>query len=221
VSDASAVHGLRLLADALPRVAGDRPGSEAATDRAVVGALLVQLDRRISVIHAFGHGFARRYPVQQGAVHAIVVPHVLRYVLGNSDARAGLLAEGLGVDAAGRSDEEVAEGILERVVAVRDSLELPSRLRELDPVSQAGFPAIARFILEDGPMGNAPAGLDATVDDIAAVRSELDDDEAVIEHFVEREELSPALGEFKAREETRMNVAGVLVYLDRRGEASG
>ncbi|HMB50847.1 MAG TPA: iron-containing alcohol dehydrogenase family protein, partial [Natronoarchaeum rubrum] len=109
VGDATAIHGLRLLSDALPRVAGDRGTSEAAMDRAVVGALLVQLDRRISVIHAFGHGFARRYDVQQGDIHAIVAPHVLAYLFDEVDASRRALADGLGVEVDGRGDDAIAE----------------------------------------------------------------------------------------------------------------
>ena len=162
VSDAAAVHGLRLLSDALPRVAGDRPASPEAMDRAVVGALLVQLDRKISVIHAFGHGFARRYDVQQGTIHAIVAPHVLAYLFDEVDASRRALAAGLGIETAGRDDDAVAEDVVEAVAAVRDSLPLPARLRDLDPVEEADFPAIAEFIAEDWSMDRAPEALDAT-----------------------------------------------------------
>ena len=167
VSDASAVHGLRLLHDALPRVAGEKPSGPEAMDRAVVGALLVQLDRKISVIHAFGHGFARRYDVQQGTVHAIVAPHVLAYLFDEVDGSRRALAAGLGVETAGRDDDAVAEDVVDAVAAVRDSLPLPARLRELDPVDEADFPAIAEFIAEDWSMDRAPEGLDATPEAIA------------------------------------------------------
>jgi len=140
VSDATAVHGTRLLRDALPHVAGDRPDDPAATDRAVVGALLVQLGRKISVIHAFGHGFARRYDVQQGTVHAVVAPHVLAYLFDEVDASRRALANGLGVATAGRDDAAIAEDVVSEVAAVRDSLPVPSRLRELDPVDEDDFP---------------------------------------------------------------------------------
>ena len=50
-------------------------------------------------------------------------------------------------------------------------------------------------------------------------RAELDDD-AVVEHFVETNDVEDVWGEEKARSETDMNVRGVLVYLDQR-EASG
>ncbi|GAB7008482.1 iron-containing alcohol dehydrogenase family protein [Halorubrum trueperi] len=164
VSDAAALHGLRLLRDSLPVVAGDRAHADpaAAMDRAVVGALLVQLDRKISVIHAFGHGFARRYDLQQGDVHAVVAPHVLAYLFDEVDASRRALAAGLGVDAEGRSDEAVAEGVVEAVAAVRDDLAVPSRLRDLPETDEADLPAIAEYVVDDWCMSRAPDGLDAT-----------------------------------------------------------
>ena len=169
VSDASAVHGLRLLADALPRAAGERPGTEAAMDRAVVGALLVQLDRKISVIHAFGHGFARRYDLQQGDIHAVVAPHVLAYLFDEVDASRRALAAGLGVDADGRDDDAVAEDVVDAVAAVRDDLPVPSRLRDVPATEEGDLPAIAEYVVDDWCMERAPAGLDATPEAIEGV----------------------------------------------------
>jgi len=172
VSDATAVHGTRLLRDALPHVAGDRPEDPAATDRAVVGALLVQLDRKISVIHAFGHGFARRYDVQQGNVHAVVAPHVLAYLFDEVDASRRALANAFDVATAGRDDAAIAEDVVREVAAVRDSLPVPSRLRDLGPVEEDDFPAIAEYIADDWSMDRAPADLDATPEAIEGVLRE-------------------------------------------------
>jgi len=176
-SDATAVHGLRLLRGSLPRLIDDDP-DPGATERAVAGLILVQLDRKLSIVHAFGHGFARRYPVQQGVVHAVVVPHVLRYLLDRVDARRALLAAGLGVGDApgdggdGRSDAAAAERIVGRVIEVRDGLGLPTRLRALSGTDEDDLPAVAEFVVDDSPMRRAPAGLDPTVEDIEAVLRE-------------------------------------------------
>ncbi|MFC4449357.1 iron-containing alcohol dehydrogenase family protein [Halorussus aquaticus] len=172
VSDATAVHGLRLLSDALPRVVGESPADSAAMDRAVVGALLVQLERKVSVVHAFGHGFARRYDVQQGAVHAVVVPHVLRYLFGEVDAGRDLLANGLGIDPTDRSDAEVADAVVEAVAELRDALDAPTRLRDLPETREEDLPAIAEFVADDHPMERAPVGLDASAEDVEAVLRE-------------------------------------------------
>jgi glyoxylase-like metal-dependent hydrolase (beta-lactamase superfamily II) len=54
------------------------------------------------------------------------------------------------------------------------------------------------------------------VDAVETKRAELEDDEAVIEHFVEETEMDEVWGERKARAEARLNVRGVLAYLDQR-----
>ncbi|ELZ44735.1 iron-containing alcohol dehydrogenase [Halorubrum californiense DSM 19288] len=169
VSDAAAVHGLRLLSDALPRVAGDRPGGEEATDRAVVGALLVQLGRKINVLHAFGHGFARRYDIQQGAIHAVIAPHALAYLFDEVDASRRALAAGLGVRTDGRDDDAIAEDVVAAVAGVRDALDVPTRLRDLPETDEEDLPAIAEFVAEDPPMERAPADLDATAEGVLGV----------------------------------------------------
>ncbi|GAB6878863.1 iron-containing alcohol dehydrogenase family protein [Halorubrum gandharaense] len=182
-SDAPAIHGLRFLADALPKVAGDggdggdgdgddTEATPEAMERAVAGIALVQLDRKVSVVHAFGHGFARRYDVQQGDVHAVVVPHVLAYLFEEVDAARTALAEGLGVDHAGRDDEAVAADVVAAVRDVRDALDVPRRARDLPEADADDIPDIAAFIADDPPMERAPAGLDGSAERIEAVLRE-------------------------------------------------
>lgn len=52
------------------------------------------------------------------------------------------------------------------------------------------------------------------VESVEEKREELDDDEAVIEYFVENTEMDDVWGERKARAEERLNTRGVLAYLD-------
>jgi glyoxylase-like metal-dependent hydrolase (beta-lactamase superfamily II) len=54
------------------------------------------------------------------------------------------------------------------------------------------------------------------VEQVREKRAELDDDEAVIEHFAETAETIEPWGERKSRAENRLNVKGVLGYLDER-----
>ncbi len=53
------------------------------------------------------------------------------------------------------------------------------------------------------------------VRDVDEARAELGDDDAVVEHFLERTELDRVWGEEKAAAETELNVRGAIVYLDR------
>ena len=58
--------------------------------------------------------------------------------------------------------------------------------------------------------------LQSWVGAVEAKREELEDDEAVIEHFVDRAETPDAWNDEHARGETEINVRGVLRYLDER-----
>lgn len=165
ITHATAVHSLRLLREGLPGLPDDDPD---AVDRAVVGMILAQFERRLSIIHAFGHGVSRQYPVHQGLVHAVIAPHALRYVMGQVDARRELLASGLGVDPT-LPDDELADAVVEEVIRVRDAFDLPTRLRDIDPVEEDDLPLIARYTIRDGKMEQVPAGLDPTVEDLEAV----------------------------------------------------
>ncbi len=162
VTDATATHGLRYLVAGLPRLDSDDP---TATERAVVGMILVQYESQINVIHAFGQALSRRYPVQQGVAHAVMAPQVLRFILDRVDGRRRLLAEGLDVETAGRSDAEVADDVVAAVQEVRDALGVPARLRDLDGVARDDLRGIAEYVAANDVLAAAPAGLTVTVGD--------------------------------------------------------
>jgi alcohol dehydrogenase len=162
LTDASAVRGLRLLGDALPRVTDAE--DDAAMERVVAGVVLVQYPRAttggglLSVIHAFGHGL-RGEGVQQGVAHAVMAPASLELLFDAVDGRRDLLAEALGV-----ADEDdglaTADAVVDAVAAVRDGLGLPARLREVEAVDRDALPDVARRVAEDRFMANTPEGFD-------------------------------------------------------------
>ncbi|MFB6080240.1 MAG: iron-containing alcohol dehydrogenase family protein [Haloferacaceae archaeon] len=168
VTDATAVRGLRHLRDGLPGALADA----AAMERAVAGTVLVQYGlstpaaSKLGPIHAFGHGLSGGYPLQQGVAHAVAAPLVLRDVLDSVDADRALLGEGLEVSADPAT-------LVAAVREVRDALDLPSRLRDVDGPSPDAFDDVARTIHEDGCMGNGPAGYDPDVADLRAILDDL------------------------------------------------
>ena len=169
VTDATATRALAVLADALPALGSD-PVAPAAVEPVLEGILLAQYGvsrpdgTTLSLIHAFGHALTRTSPVQQGAAHAVVAPHALRYVLDTVDDGRELLADAFGV-----ADPADDDAIVAAVAAVRDALGLPTRLRDVDGPSPDEFERVARHTLEDSFMQNAPEGLDATRSDLEAI----------------------------------------------------
>ena len=170
VTDATASRGLGLLADGL-RDLGETGATPETLAPVLEGLLLVQYGisrpdgSTLSLIHAFGHGLTRTGTLQQGVAHAIVAPHVLEYLFDEVDGRRYLLADALGV----QQSDDLAAAVVGEVEAVRDALDLPSRLRDVDGPEPADFPAVAEATVADSFVANAPPALDFTAEDAEAV----------------------------------------------------
>ncbi len=87
-------------------------------------------------------------------------------------------------------------------------------LQEIDP-SALYYGHFGDYPTEDR-LGEYADVLAAWVERVRAKRAELGDDEAVLDYFAEEIAVVDAWGEPKAHEEERMNVDGVLRYLDER-----
>ncbi|MCU4802524.1 iron-containing alcohol dehydrogenase family protein [Halobacteria archaeon HArc-gm2] len=173
VTDATAARGLGLMQEGLLRLGED--GVDADVLKPVLkGLVLVQYgisrpgDGTLSLIHAFGHGLTRTYAVQQGDAHAVVAPHVLRYLFEQVDGRRDLLADALGAEDA----DDAAASVVDRVAAVRDALHLPTRLRDVDGPDREEFPDVAEDVLADSFVANGPPDLDPTAEEIERVLDE-------------------------------------------------
>jgi alcohol dehydrogenase len=182
VTDGTAIRGLRHLQRGLPALGAGERDAETLRD-AVVGTMLVQYGvsradgpenqtLTLSLIHAFGHGIARGYAVQQGGAHGIIAPHALRALFERVDANRDLLAEALDVDAEGRSPEETAEAVVAAVTEVRDALSLPTRLRDVEDMDESDLPSVAESVHGDGFMAMTPAGYDPSVEELEAILRE-------------------------------------------------
>ena len=168
IANAHAIKALQHYRVGLPDLVEADP-DDVAYDHAVLATVLVQYGRKTNIIHTFGNGISLHYDVQQGAVHSIVVPHVLQYVFDTAYAHRHRIAEGLSIDVEGMDDDAIAEAIIEEVLVVRDALGLPRRLREIDGMEQDHFEAVAEDILDNYKHARNPPGIDPTVEDVAAV----------------------------------------------------
>lgn len=170
MTDAPALHGLKLLRPSLPDVRD--PEDPAVMEAVVAGIVLVQYPRAtrggglLSLIHAFGHGL-REEGVQQGIAHAVMAPPALEYLFGRVGGRRDVLAEAFGV--ADTDADDRAGAVVESVADVRDGMGLPDRLRDLDPVERDALPDVAAYVADDYFLRNCPEGLDPTEDELLDV----------------------------------------------------
>lgn len=167
MTDATATRGLDYLRESLPALTegGD------ALDRAVAGIILVQYGvsvpgaTKLSVIHAFGHGLREACGVQQGIAHAVMAPYALEFLFEATDARTSALATALGVSATDDTDDSIVESVR----AVRDGLDLPTALREVEGIERDDLSCVAELTVEDSLLANGPEGFEPSVEEIEAV----------------------------------------------------
>jgi alcohol dehydrogenase len=170
VTDATAMRGLSLLTEGLQTLGEDGP-DPASLEPVVEGIVLVQygINRTegttMSLVHAFGHGLTAYGSVQQGTAHGIVAPHALEYLFRQVEGRRDLLAAALGH---GDADDPAAAAV-DAVETVRDALDLPTRLRDVDGPDRDEFHDVAEYVRNDSFMGNAPEGLEASIADLESV----------------------------------------------------
>ncbi len=171
ITDATAAHGLSLLAEGLPALGAGKRDDDTLHD-AIVGTILVQYGvaradgSTLSVIHAFGHGINRGFEIQQGAAHGIVAPHVLAAVFERIDGNRTELARALGV--ANASDDH-ASAVVTAVTEIRDALGLAQSLRSIDDMDRSDLSSVAATIAADGLISNTPPGLDLSQSAIETV----------------------------------------------------
>ncbi len=147
-TDASALHALRLLGEALPRVRAD-PGDTDARLRCLVGAWLsmagIVTGTRLGASHAIGHILGGSAGVPHGHTSCVMLPWVLEWNAPANGARQAELAAALGRP--GAPAPEVLDGLIA-------GLGMPRRLREVG-VGAEDFPRLAAdCMLDDWTFSN-------------------------------------------------------------------
>lgn len=149
-------------------------------------------DRTVDVIHAPGH-----------APHQVVFHDRADDILFSGDA-GGIRPEG-------------ADDLFPTSPPVNFDLE--ACLGDAETIAERNpeyicFGHFGHAVFDPALMAEYEDVLTGWVDRVREKRAELDDDEAVIEHFAETAETVEPWGERKSRAENRLNVKGVLGYLD-------
>ncbi|MFC1987597.1 iron-containing alcohol dehydrogenase [Chloroflexota bacterium] len=144
ITDALALHGIKLLNELLPQIAG---GDVDVVLKAKIAGALSYFGPRSGIGNLIGF-IAHEIPavcnnVTHGIAMAIMLPHTMRFSLDAEAERQRLVAQALGIDTSGLSDAEAGLAAAEAIVAMTRMLGLPTRLRDVS-VRQEDLEAIAR-----------------------------------------------------------------------------
>jgi alcohol dehydrogenase len=172
ISDALGLHAIRLIRRFLPTAV--KSGADiAARGQMLIAATLAGAafsNSQVGLLHAIAHVVGARHGVHHGLANAIAMPHVIRY---NNDVvadRHRLVAEAMGVDVRGVSDEAAGRKAAEAVSAFVAEVGLPSSFRETG-VPQDDLGACAEMTLSDGAIVQNPKPVTDAADVLGVLKA--------------------------------------------------
>ncbi len=151
IADSQALHAIRIIVRYLPTATKDGSDKVARGQMllaAMLGGLAINTGG-VGLAHAMAHVVGARYGIHHGTANAIVLPHVMRFNNDELAERYRDIAEAMGVDVRGHSDEAAGLAAADAVEKLVGDLGLPTRLRQAN-VPEAEVDACAEGSLSDG-----------------------------------------------------------------------
>jgi len=109
----------------------------------------------LGVVHALAHAIGGKYPVHHGTLNSIILPFGMEYNAPIAPERYVRIARAMGVNAGGRSDEEVIADGISAVRRLAADCALPLRLRDVEVPEQA-LPELASLAIVEAAIFNNP-----------------------------------------------------------------
>jgi alcohol dehydrogenase len=132
-TDAPALEAIRLLFHYLPRSV-EQDGRQDARQQCQIAAWLSFFgvgNITLGLSHVLGREIGPRYDVPHGFASAVLLPHVMTYLLPETVERQALIARAIGVETHDRAESEIAQEAPGSVSDLVGKLGLPQRLRDL------------------------------------------------------------------------------------------
>ncbi len=144
MGDIMAERSIRLIGKHLETAVGD-PGNQEARDGMALAATLAGLafsNCAVAVVHALEYPIGVALHCSHGAGNGLLLPYVMEYNREHAASRYAKVFEWLGGNVIGLSESAAASKAIERIVALRKAIGIPSRIRELGG-SEAQLPEFA------------------------------------------------------------------------------
>jgi alcohol dehydrogenase len=150
ISEALALHGIRLFTRWLPAMVND-PASVEARGGVLTAANLsgrVISNSRVGVHHAVCHCLGARGGLPHGVANSIMLPHALAYNLGVAAPELARMADAMGATTPGMDFDAAAKAGIDAVRKLQRDARVPTRLRDTG-LDRALLPAIADDTMRD------------------------------------------------------------------------
>lgn len=151
ITDALALHAIRLIMTYLPRSAqkGDDLVARGQMQIAATMAGMAFTNATVCMVHAMAHSVGAKFGVPHGLANAILLPHCVSYNMDTCADRYALVAEAMGVRKPAMSDVEAGKAVIEAMEDLMQRIGLPRRLRDAQ-VPKEGLKDCAELSLSDG-----------------------------------------------------------------------
>lgn len=110
----------------------------------------------LGIVHSMAHPLGAFYDTPHGVANALLLPYVMEY---NAESPAApkytRIAEAMGVNTAGMSEQEGVKAAIDAVKALSASINIPTRLHEIG-VKEEDIPALATAAFHDVCTGGNP-----------------------------------------------------------------
>lgn len=160
ISDALALHAIRLIVENLPRCV-EKGDDLVARGQQLIAATMAGIafsQAQVGVVHAMAHCVGARFKVPHGVANAILLPYGMEYNLDECPDRYAMVAQAMGIDTRGMSDEEAGRAAINAILDLTKRLGLPQRLRQVG-VSEEGLAMVAEDALYDGSIVYNPKSI--------------------------------------------------------------
>jgi alcohol dehydrogenase len=161
VTDACALHAIKLIRQFLPRaVANGKEDIEARENMSSAQFLagMAFNNAFLGYVHAMAHQLGGQYNLPHGVCNALLLPHVEAVNASACAPRMGDVARALGVDTAGLSAAAAAQSAVKAMFDLARTVGIPARLSDLG-VKREDIPMMAINAMKDGSGATNPRKL--------------------------------------------------------------
>jgi len=173
-SDAYALEAIRIITENLPRCLA-KPDDLGARGQMLLAANMAGTafsNAMVSLNHAMAHTLGARFGIHHGTANAILLAEDMRYFMDVSADRFALVARAMGLDVAGKSDEEAGNLAADRIEKLVSEIGLTDRLSDYG-VTEDALAGIADMAMTDGTIIYSPKPVFEPEDIIGLLRKVL------------------------------------------------
>ncbi len=161
VTDATALYAIRQIFDYLPRAVKNGDDIDAREQMCYACYLngIAFSNAGLGNVHAMAHQLGGLYDLPHGVCNAMLLPVVEEENAKGAPGKFRAIAAVIGMDTAGKSDEECVDYVISRVRALSQEVGIPKSLREVG-VPDPDFDTLAGNAMKDACAGANPVYFD-------------------------------------------------------------